>query len=1206
MTIKKLAYLILIIMPFMWAMTNALTVPSNIAYYLPIKLTNNQGALIAANTPISLNVNALEYQQYYFPNLQNAELFFGNGTVINSWLEGNASNEIQRSNLYLSSNIIYWLNYSWPSTFLPANTGIATTNNIYLGWAGNSITAANTLINNFNTGESPFLSNYWGEYDDGKNVFSYYTNFAGNSLPTSWYSSGNVIVDNGLTITGGSGSSTRAGIGGQYMGLQSNPLLPSVGVDFYGNIDVLSNSITAYPYIGLVNNSYSIIFQSNIQSSPQSVFQVYNGISGTALLYQYSSSSPYYFNNPSLFSIQLNKSGTNFLAKGAINYTKETTSLTNNNLDFAPNALYSDFEGYIGSANTVIEKIDWMRVRNLPPNGVMPAASFGNIIKPFTVSISAPSNTSLDVGQLACVTADVSGSASPFTYNFLITRTADHTANEAQNSYTNINSNSQTNCNTVQNYMVSASPLIENATVTNSTQVTRASPYSSEFNVYNAPSITISPINTTIDAGQYATFEANIPANEGVGPFTVNLVAAGNTLDTKTIPAGGGNVILSYKTDATTPNTFNVIAVDEGTSTPFTFNSISNTITINPELATPSAPILPSRPIDAGQVAATSQLPSQLGGTGTVTYYWYYSQNGIAYEPANSVQCELPSNTATASSNVECKTNIQIVPGSYFFKIYMTDSAPTPVTTASSATNSLSINSQLTPTNIISPSGPVTMDVGQSQEIHINPPTTGTPEYTYSWSNNSQCPGISSPGNVSSFSYVPNAISSGCQFKVNVTDSASVQESYTANSPLLTVNNPPILTITPSANSINVNGNIIISNSIESGTPPYSTLVLTTNAPSGGYSISGNTIYFNSIGNFSIKGTITDSANFVEANAINVRVNGTIYGKTANVIAVLSANKHSNITYKNANLSLNILPSNDVNAGIFISNITDKNIPLPSLSGANLSKIIALNITITSGANSIESENVIFGSVCQYGSGILPYSFSNGIWTEINHFTLNSSSCTIAFPISPDPIVALFKETQFNSQSGGGSPPKNIQVRISDNVNSTESNQTVLTVYNSNITYSYNQDQLPVNISHVLYNSLQILFSCKFTSGKIEYTYAGMIVGLGSGYPCNSRILLYSSGNYSAIYSSAETPQTITTSVSSTSTTSASTSTISISTTALTTSATTTALPAIPPKQKVQNGYLTDAAAIVAIIIISAILIRALKRGSINKNKTKK
>ncbi len=1156
----------------------SVTVPANILNYTVISL--NSGWSTVNSKYIQQMINLTEsnaiYGSYmaYSPSLANFEYFScSTGNIYNSWIENNQSGKL-----------ITWVNVS--------NT-IATSNSICLGFASKS---TNLLTNETGTGEAPEISPKYAEYDNGANVFTNYWNFAGNSVPNGWTSSGTVSINNGITINPANGVGT----------IETNstygPSLSNI-LEFYGDINKTTSRYQSAVGFIIGNAAYDM------------------QVAWTLLDYSGAQGGSFFISTAYPQTIQ-----TNFGTRTGL--SSPTTSGTNLWQIYWPDSSASYFSynygstgkitinpssqlniGIIGEQGTLspeIGPIYYFRTRTYPPNGVMPAASFGNIIKPFTVSISAPSNTSLDVGQLACVTADVSGSASPFTYNFLITRTADHTANEAQNSYTNINSNSQTNCNTVQNYMVSASPLIENATVTNSTQVTRASPYSSEFNVYNAPSITISPINTTIDAGQYATFEANIPANEGVGPFTVNLVAAGNTLDTKTIPAGGGNVILSYKTDATTPNTFNVIAVDEGTSTPFTFNSISNTITINPELATPSAPILPSRPIDAGQVAATSQLPSQLGGTGTVTYYWYYSQNGIAYEPANSVQCELPSNTATASSNVECKTNIQIVPGSYFFKIYMTDSAPTPVTTASSATNSLSINSQLTPTNIISPSGPVTMDVGQSQEIHINPPTTGTPEYTYSWSNNSQCPGISSPGNVSSFSYVPNAISSGCQFKVNVTDSASVQESYTANSPLLTVNNPPILTITPSANSINVNGNIIISNSIESGTPPYSTLVLTTNAPSGGYSISGNTIYFNSIGNFSIKGTITDSANFVEANAINVRVNGTIYGKTANVIAVLSANKHSNITYKNANLSLNILPSNDVNAGIFISNITDKNIPLPSLSGANLSKIIALNITITSGASSIESENVIFGSVCQYGSGILPYSFSNGIWTEINHFTLNSSSCTISFPISPDPIVALFKETQFNSQSGGGSPPKNIQVRISDNVNSTESNQTVLTVYNSNITYSYNQDQLPVNISHVLYNSLQILFSCKFTSGKIEYTYAGMIVGLGSGYPCNSRILLYSSGNYSAIYSSAETPQTITTSVSSTSTTSASTSTISISTTALTTSATTTALPAIPPKQKVQNGYLTDAAAIVAIIIISAILIRALKRGSINKNKTKK
>lgn len=988
MTIKKLFYLILVLTSSMWVATNALTVPTNITYYLPITLSNSQGNAIAANTPISLTVNALQYKQYYLPELQNAKLFFSNGTTINSWLEGNASNEIQSSNLYMSNNIIYWLNYGWPSTFLPANTGTATTNSIYLGWAGNVLTAANTLINGLSTGESPFLSSSWGEYDNGKNIFSYYTNFAGNSLPASWYSSGNVIVDNGLTITGGSNSSTRAGIGGQYMGLPSNPLLPPVAVDFYGGIEVLSDSITAYPYIGIVNNSYSVIFQSNIQSSPQSVFQVYNGISGGALVYQYSSNSPDYFNSPSLMSIELNKSGTNFLAKGIINYTKTTTDLTGNNLIFAPNALYSDFEGYIGSANTVIEKMDWVRVRQMPPNGVMPSASFGSIVKPFTVTISAPSNASLDVGQLACFTADVSGSASPFTYNFMITRAADHTANEAQNSYADVASNSQTNCNEVQNYMVGISPLIENVTITNSTQITRGSPYSSEFNVYNAPTVTITPINTTIDVGQYATFEANIPANEGVGPFTVNLIAVGNTLNTKTIPIGGGNVILAYKTTATTPDTFNVIAVDDGTSSPFMFNSISNTIIVN---------------------------------------------------------------------------------------------------------------------------------------------------------------------------------------------------------------NDPVLSLASSANSINVGGAILISNSIRSGTQPYSALSLSTNAPAGGYAISGNSITFNSIGTFSITGSITDAVNAIASNTVSLTVNGIISGSTGNIIVVLSANTPANVVYQNANTVLTLIPHNNVNAGLFLNNVTSTIASMPSLSGFSLSKIAILNFTVTSGANSISSENVTIGYPCSIGNNVLPYLFTGGTWNAINPFTVNSVSCSIAFSIPVDPVFGIFQKTALPAPTaGGGSPHIIYNVTVSDNVNATKSNESVFDAYIGNVTYSYNQDQLPAHISHQYSQPIQISFTCGFTAGSYVYSYTGTVIGLGSGYPCNSSISIYSGGNYSIIYSSKALKQPNTTTTSS--------STTSIITTTILTTVLPTTIPAVAHtttslqtnvSQQSSTSYLIITAAILFIIIVLLLLIKS-------------
>ena len=142
----------------------------------------NQNSIgVQANTPIAIGVNsggkfnganvigfnALKYSQYYTCNLNNAEWFFSNGTIAKSWLEGNILGETTANSACTSSssinalvdsqNVLYWLLIPG-NTFLPANTGTPSVNTIYLGWTGNVISAANTLLGNTFTGEAPQLS----------------------------------------------------------------------------------------------------------------------------------------------------------------------------------------------------------------------------------------------------------------------------------------------------------------------------------------------------------------------------------------------------------------------------------------------------------------------------------------------------------------------------------------------------------------------------------------------------------------------------------------------------------------------------------------------------------------------------------------------------------------------------------------------------------------------------------------------------------------------------------------------------------------------------------------------------------------------------------------------------------------------------------------------------------------------------------------
>jgi hypothetical protein len=106
---------------------NSVVVPTSVNYYIPITLTNQQSVAVSANTPLSFVFNALAYQTYESNTLNNIELFYANGTVANSWMEGNYLNEQQQPNTLRSSNtVMYW--FKSPNGFLPANTGTATTN----------------------------------------------------------------------------------------------------------------------------------------------------------------------------------------------------------------------------------------------------------------------------------------------------------------------------------------------------------------------------------------------------------------------------------------------------------------------------------------------------------------------------------------------------------------------------------------------------------------------------------------------------------------------------------------------------------------------------------------------------------------------------------------------------------------------------------------------------------------------------------------------------------------------------------------------------------------------------------------------------------------------------------------------------------------------------------------------------------------------
>jgi hypothetical protein len=131
-----------------------------------------------------LVVNSLAYASFEAANLQNVEFFYGDGTVIPSWLESGNSNS--------ATNTIYWLKLG---SSIPAGSSVT----VYMGFAAPTTNKFDAK----NVGEAPQLSAQYGQYDNGRNVFLFYDNFAGSSLSSSWTTNipaGSYLVANGLAL----------------------------------------------------------------------------------------------------------------------------------------------------------------------------------------------------------------------------------------------------------------------------------------------------------------------------------------------------------------------------------------------------------------------------------------------------------------------------------------------------------------------------------------------------------------------------------------------------------------------------------------------------------------------------------------------------------------------------------------------------------------------------------------------------------------------------------------------------------------------------------------------------------------------------------------------------------------------------------------------------------------------------------------------
>ena len=205
-------------------------------------------------------------------------------------------------------------------------------------------------------GEAPQLSATYGQYDNGAKVFSFYDNFAGTSLSSSWSVGSGVAVsvDNGLTY-----NASNAG----WNGLMNSKTLNAPVVE-----EIYSKMISGYAItvVGLASGNTSLATTGSIGYEGRTISNqgttIENPIGSSTLM--------------TGAALSLN---TMYIVTGiTVNSTEGTVQINygaNGTATLSTASILLPDNIVIGGYNSMVF-VQWIRVRAYPPNGTMPASQF--------------------------------------------------------------------------------------------------------------------------------------------------------------------------------------------------------------------------------------------------------------------------------------------------------------------------------------------------------------------------------------------------------------------------------------------------------------------------------------------------------------------------------------------------------------------------------------------------------------------------------------------------------------------------------------------------------------------------------------------------------------------------------------------------------------------------------------------------------------
>ena len=332
------------------AATSSVKIGSPSLYYVPINLTNSFSSPTPSGFQQMINVNFSQYENFLAADAGNVRFFnstnFSGQNELHAWLENfTGSNGSAR----FATNSLVWINLG--NTIIPSASQIT----IYMAFM-----PATTEFDATYWGEAPTLSPAYAEYDDGAQVFTFYDNFAGQTINSAWNiagASGDFSVNNGLTVNSSPFPGLSLSLNNQYTG----PLV----VDAYQG--------------GTYGNWLGISF-SNQQSTSTS-FAITSG----AIQYVYppegedgyhglcisSGCSAFTTNPPSTTSQVVSLAVNSTTATEYQDYSSPTSAIGTISLTNYPGIVQ------IAYSSSDTQVTHWFRIRAFPPDGLMPTAIFG-------------------------------------------------------------------------------------------------------------------------------------------------------------------------------------------------------------------------------------------------------------------------------------------------------------------------------------------------------------------------------------------------------------------------------------------------------------------------------------------------------------------------------------------------------------------------------------------------------------------------------------------------------------------------------------------------------------------------------------------------------------------------------------------------------------------------------------------------------------